>query len=418
MARSTDNSEQRRCEHESVSMTLIAQEGELNSSSSNSEVKAADPNVIIEYEYEPEPDDYNYVAPDAPIDEEEFRQLTFTGHNTDNRKVIFVVAAILIAAIIGGVVGLIIGNIAEEKNDIKRKSSIASTIKRSYDTKVDNFNKLATAFDKIAASDYSKPDFDKFMNDLSKFDYMLDMSSDISSEVILLNGSTKANPVKNLREYSADTLLLMQLLSIHRNETRADEEEIAALLEQGGSKQVTYAMSISPDAVYYLGKTAPREQFANGVLNIYTLREPIDSNEDLSAAYNTYKSDKGWSAAQRALRDYVPAKGENLENLDIPNRIMYDVLNRRGDSSLMFADEIILVDRKLLFGNAANAVDRYRQRTAQIAKLISNIRDASTTISTDLEVFMTPEAIKAAKEAAPKAAGATQAAAADTKANS
>lgn len=76
----------------------------------------------------------------------------------------------------------------------------------------------------------------------------------------------------------------------------------------------------------------------------------------------------------------------------------------------MFADEIILVDRKLLFGNAANALDRYKQRTAQIAKLIANIRTESTTISTDLASFMTPEAIQAAKDAAAKDAAAKPAA--------
>ena len=85
---------------------------------------------------------------------------------------------------------------------------------------------------------------------------------------------------------------------------------------------------------------------------------------------------------------------------------MYDVLNRRGESNLMFADEIILVDRKLLFGNSANALDRYKQRTTQIAKLISNIRSESATISTDLAVFMTPEAIQAEKEAKAAAAAA------------
>lgn len=393
-------------------MAVIAQEGELNSSSNNSEVKAADQdqNVIIEYEYEPEPDDYNYVAPDTPIDEEEFRQLTYTGNTTDNSKVIKAVIVIMIAAIIGGVIGLIIGSQAEKNNDIKRKSSIASTIKRSYDAKLENFNNLASAFDGLSNSDYDKAKFDDFMSKLQDFDYMLDMSSDVSSEVILLNGDKRANPVKNLREYSADTMLLTQLLSIHKNETRADEEEIASLMEKGGTTEVVYAMSINPDSVYYLGKNAPREQFANGVINIYTLREPIDNDEELSAAYNSYKSDKGWSAAQREMRDYVPGKGENLDNLDIPNRIMYDVLNRRGESNLMFADEIILVDRKLLFGNAANALDRYKQRTAQIAKLIANIRTESTTISTDLASFMTPEAIQAAKDAAAKDAAAKDAA--------
>jgi hypothetical protein len=237
---------------------------------------------------------------------------------------------------------------------------------------------------------------------LSQYDFMLDMSSDISSEIILLNGDSRANPVKNLREYSADTMLLTQLLSIHRNETHVDEEEIVALMEKGGSEEVTYAMSINPDSVYYLGKTAPREQFANGVISIYTLREEIDNDEALSNIYESYKSDKGWSAAQREMRDYQPAKGENVGELDLPNRIMYEVANRRGDLNYVFADEIVLVDRKLLFGKAANALDRYKQRSMQISNLIENIKKESTSISGDLELFMTPEAKAAAEMAKTK----------------
>jgi hypothetical protein len=227
-------------------MALIAQEGELNSSSNNSEVKAAEQNVIIEYEYEPEPDDYNYEAPDTPIDEEEFRQLTYTGNNTNNTKVMIAVVIIMVAALIGGVIGLVIGGIVEDNNDIKRKSTIASTVKRIYDTKIEGFNAFAAAYQNIANGDYNAETFDKFMMNLSQYDFMLDMSSDISSEIILLNGDSRANPVKNLREYSADTMLLTQLLSIHRNETHVDEEEIVALMEKGGSEEVTYAMSINP----------------------------------------------------------------------------------------------------------------------------------------------------------------------------
>ena len=383
-------------------MALIAQEGELNSSSNNSEVKAAEQNVIIEYEYEPEPDDYNYEAPDTPIDEEEFRQLTYTGNNANNTKVMIAVVIIMVAALIGGVIGLVIGGIVEDNNDIKRKSTIASTVKRIYDTKIEGFNAFAAAYQNIANGDYSAETFDKFMMNLSQYDFMLDMSSDISSEIILLNGDSRANPVKNLREYSADTMLLTQLLSIHRNETHVDEEEIVALMDKGGSEEVTYAMSINPDSVYYLGKTAPREQFANGVISIYTLREEIDNDEALSNIYESYKSDKGWSAAQREMRDYQPAKGENVGELDLPNRIMYEVANRRGDLNYVFADEIVLVDRKLLFGKAANALDRYKQRSMQISNLIENIKKESTSISGDLELFMTPEAKAAAEMAKTK----------------
>jgi hypothetical protein len=132
------------------------------------------------------------------------------------------------------------------------------------------------------------------------------------------------------------------------------------------------------------------------------LREEIDNDEALSNIYESYKSDKGWSAAQREMRDYQPAKGENVGELDLPNRIMYEVANRRGDLNYVFADEIVLVDRKLLFGKAANALDRYKQRSMQISNLIENIKKESTSISGDLELFMTPEAKAAAEMAKTK----------------
>jgi len=379
------------------STCLRAQEGELNSSSIDNKVSLskdkelkskAEPEVVIEYE--PEPDDYNYEPPATEVDEEELRQLQWTGQATDNSKVMLAVGAIALAAIIGFIIGMVYGGIDQDKNDAKRKSTIAQTIQRQYDGKLENFKTFADTFEKLAASTYEKSDFDGTMAKLQKIDYMLDMSSEVSSEVILLNNDTRANPVKNLREYSANTMLLMQLLSIHRNETTADEEEIQALLEKQNASDTTYAMRINADAVYYLGKNAPREQFANGVQGIFTLRESITDDAELSTTYDTYKSDNGWSNRQREMRDYKPAKGETAEfdGKTVPNRIMYDILDRRGASHLVFADEIVLVDRKLLFGKSLNALDRYKQRTDQIKALIDSTTEISSTISGDLGKFL------------------------------
>ncbi len=357
--------------------------------SSSNEVKKLEPEVVIEYE--PEPDDYNYVPPEVPIDEEELKQLNYTGQGSDNKQVIKVVAIIVVVAIVGAIIGLIFGNISESNNDEKRKSTIASTIKRSVDNKVANFNKFATEFDKLSgAESYNKSLFDSVMSNFQSFDFLLDMSSEVSSEVILLNGNPLANPVKALREYSANTMLLTQLLSIHLNETRIDEEEIQMLIEKKGVSEVTYAMQINSDGIYYLGSAAPRDQFANGVVSIFTYRNVVKDNQELSDMYSAYKSEKGWSTAQRQYRDYVPTKAESksLAEFDLPNRVMYEVTDRRGNDNQLFADEVLLVDRKLLFGKAANALDRYNQRTDQIKRLVEDTRKVSANISSDLSVFI------------------------------
>ncbi len=349
----------------------------------------AEPEVIIEYE--PEPDDYNYEPPATEVDEEELRQLQWTGQKTSNSKVMMAVAAIAVAAIIGFIVGMVYGGIAQSKNDEKRKSTIAQTVQRQYDNKLKNFEEFSKMFDKFAGSTYEKSEFDSAMAKLQKIDYMLDMSSEVSAEVILLNDDPRANPVKNLREYSANTMLLVQLLSIHRNETTADEEEIQALIEKQNASDTVYAMRFNSGAAYYLALDAPREQFANGVDGIFTLREAITDDTDLVSSYNAYASDNSWGNMQHSDRDYKPAnKAEEkaLEGKVLPNRIMYDILDRRGASHLVFADEIVLVDRQLLFGKSLNALERYKQRTDQIKALISSTNEVASSISGDLGKFL------------------------------
>ena len=374
----------------------------MNSSSNKVDLSKAnvEPEVVIEYE--PEPDDYNYEPPETEVDEEELRQLSWTGQGTDSKKVMLVVAVIAIAVIIGWAVGMAMGGIAQDNNDEKRKATMAQTVKTHFDEKLKNLDEFSAEFEKLVGGEYDKSVFDATMSKLQRLDYMLDMSSEVSSEVILLNGDPRANPVKALREYSENTMLMTQLLRIHRNETTAHEEDSQALSEKKGANECMYAMRVNADAVYYLGKNAPREQFANGIQGIYTLREAITDDKELSSTYSVYKSDNGWSVRQREMLDYVPEKSEakSLEGLELPNRIMYDVLDRRGASQLVFADEIVLLDRKLLFGKALNALERYNQRTQQIKSLLDETKDISSTISGDLGKFFDEK--KAASSAGTK----------------
>jgi len=382
-----------------------AQEGELNSSSSiPGDVKelkgqfgvqgasAPHPSVIVEEE--PEPDDYNFVVVEKDVDEDAFRQMNWTMSSpAENKRVKLVVVIILVMALLGWLVGMGVGSIIESSNDTKRKSSIASTILRTVVPKLTGFETFARDFETIANAPFNEGRFNSVVRNYARHGFMLDMSSEVTSEVLMLAGDSRANPLRDLRTFSANTMLLTQLLSIHVNETNADSEEIMALLEGGGSSEVIYAMRVNPDALYFLGTTAPRESYANGVLldfngvlQVFTLRGPILDDEEVSREYVQLKIEQKWSQAQRQYRDYVPRKGE--PTLELPNRMLYRVMDRFGRISLLFADEMFLINRKVLFGNAANALERYQRRTVEISKLIGEIRSSAKSIEPDLSVFV------------------------------
>ena len=353
---------------------------------------APHPSVIVEEE--PEPDDYNFVVVEKDVDEDAFRQMNWTMSSpAENKRVKLVVVIILVMALLGWLVGMGVGSIIESSNDTKRKSSIASTILRTVVPKLTGFETFARDFETIANAPFNEGRFNSVVRNYARHGFMLDMSSEVTSEVLMLAGDSRANPLRDLRTFSANTMLLTQLLSIHVNETNADSEEIMALLEGGGSSEVIYAMRVNPDALYFLGTTAPRESYANGVLldfngvlQVFTLRGPILDDEEVSREYVQLKIEQKWSQAQRQYRDYVPRKGE--PTLELPNRMLYRVMDRFGRISLLFADEMFLINRKVLFGNAANALERYQRRTVEISKLIGEIRSSAKSIEPDLSVFV------------------------------
>ena len=111
--------------------------------------------------------------------------------------------------------------------------------------------------------------------------------------------------------------------------------------------------------------------------------------------YSKMKIDNKWSEEQRMLRDFHQetkkgkgSKGAVEEPLDLPNRLIYEVYDRKGKESQLFADEVVTVDRQLLFGKSANALERYKARTQQINELFDAAEKASATIVAELDKFI------------------------------
>ena len=348
---------------------------------------------IIQEIYEDEPDDYNYRPQYNEIDENELKALS-AAHDDEkvDPRVYKATALFVIAAVIGAVIGLSAASVSASNADVQRKSNIAKTIQNTVNTKLEGFKEFKQDFQKVADGKYSESLFAIGVRNYSNHNFMLDISSEVSSEAVLLAGDSHSNPLKGLREYSAKTMLLTQLLSVHVNETIAESDAIMELQSKGSEAKVTFAMQILPDAVYAMA-SAPRSQYANGIIGIYTYKDVIKDDKEASTIYTNIKTDNKWSEAQKRLRDYVPAnKKEEAElakqELDLPNRLIYRVLSRTGRDMMFFADDILLIDRQVLFGNSKNALERYKLRTDEINKLISEIDSASSTIVADLNAFI------------------------------
>ncbi len=345
---------------------------------------------IIQEVYEPEPDDYNYQPQYREVDEEELRNLSAIREETETDWRVYKASALfLIMALIGAGIGFGLASSAAGKADVARKTSMARTIKSVFENKLEGFEKLEKSFATVESGKFSIDTFNAELATYSKNNFILDMSSDITSEAVLLAGDNRANPLKGLRQYSADSMLLMQLLSNHVNETRADADEIAEI-QTTKAKAVTYAMQVIPEAVYYLGTDAPRTQYANGVVSIFTYKEVIEDDTKAASVYESLKLDHKWSEEQRQRRDYVPEgkKGGDEEEAVLPNRLIYQVTDRAGRESSLFADDIVLVDRQQLFGKSLNALERYNARTELIKSVLEDAKDASKTIIGDLDKFI------------------------------
>lgn len=354
--------------------------------------------AIIQEVFEEEPDDYNYVPQIQEVDEAELRSLSAI-HEEDyvDRRVYYVCAGFLAVALVGGAIGMAAASHSASNADIERKSSMAKTIRMTVEDRLTQFERFAKEFES-AGGRYDRDTFDSKVGNYGNYSFMLDMSSDVTSEAVLLAGNSQANPLAGLRKYSADTMLLTQLISSHINETHADSEAILEIQEMrehnAEETRVLYAMQIVPEGVAYLMTTAPRSMYANGAINVFTYKDVIDDDEEASRRYSKLKVDNKWGQFQKERRDFVADKvvNEDGDALDIPNRLMYKVMDRRGQEALLFADEMVLVDRAKLFGKSMEALERYEQRTAQIKKVIEQARKDSSTIVSDLTYFMTEQA--------------------------
>src|SRR5690606_27095456 len=163
-------------------------------------------------------------------------------------------------AVVGGGMfffGRTLSDIGHEREAVNRRIGLAKSMLETVQPKVDAYNEFIKPFiDKAnAANDPTAPaSFDealfKQLESYKSVDFALDPSTDIPSEAIILGQKQDANPLLEMRQYSTGSMILVQLISNHIAETKADMEEIKDILGgQNSGESRLYAVRFDPVAL-------------------------------------------------------------------------------------------------------------------------------------------------------------------------
>ncbi|MFA5623910.1 MAG: hypothetical protein WC966_02475 [Bradymonadales bacterium] len=352
---------------------------------------------------EPEPEDYNYEPKEQQYDYDPSLYDPEITMPVSRGRYLVMGGIGLGLLIFGFVMGLIWTNVIKDRESVNRRIGIAQNVERSVKPKVENFKNYMTLFKQRwdskgpdGAIDFDRKFYDEAVKTYASYDFMLDMSNDVSAESIILGQNEKANPLAEIREYSAGTMLLLTLLSNHVAETNADMDEIDNLLEGGTAvdNNITYAVRFNVDELVGFIEQASRTNYAMPSMGIYQVKRALTDDEEASEVWATLKS--SMTQEQIKVLTYIPdpkKAPDTSDGLDLPRRLIYEVQARGGASTFVFSDEILTINRNQLFGSSANALDRYRNRMRAIYSIMANIEKVCDPLLSDLHTQATEEKV-------------------------
>lgn len=352
--------------------------------------------------YAEEDDNYDYEPPPVPDGPD------FDPNQFDPK--IKQPASMMKMAVFGGVglllvvgslfIGMQIAQVGHDRDSVNRRINLAKDLHGKVQPKLDAFTNFIKPFkDRVdsggrmdAVTAYDKALFDQLAS-YASVDFMLDPSTDIPAEAIILAQNQKANPLPELRQYSSGSMILTQLISNHVAETRADKQEIAELQDATGAgtdDETSELFALKFDAQRYIEfinePLRVNEQFNFGVRakGLWRVKKVIQTPEELAAIWKDMKADYAPAAEEDKGKGAKKGK-EKAEELELPPKVIYQLQPRQGQAVYALADEIILITRSEVFGATPNALQRYEKRMTQILKAIIETEKSVEPLSSKLK---------------------------------
>lgn len=333
----------------------------------------------------------------------------------DYLKIVMVGVIVLAIAFFGGFIGFMWQGVLADRSLVNERIDVSIGVEQTIKPKVDAFQTFAQIFKQRSESlgaavlEYNETFYNDTIKSHRKLGYVLDVSSELPPETIKLASNSMHNPLSDIRAYGAGTMLLSNLLDSHIAQTELDLEEIEALLGQSSAtdRNIVYALKVDSKALFELIDQGERTAEAIRSLAVYQVKRAITDDEVASKVFTELKESGRLSAdeikerqfnaaadaAKRSKRGSRPVVDPRIAELDLPNRLMYVIEDRDGNSETVFSNEIILIERSKLFAGSANALERYKKRMIQILKLLGDIEKSTDGLLGKLHAISTEEKI-------------------------
>ena len=339
----------------------------------------------------------------------------------DNTKPVMVGVLVVVSMLFGAFIGWCWQGVISDRGDINRRIEVAKEAQKNIRPKIDQFQILTQLFKQRSESlgagvlEYNQ---DFYTNVIKKYtrekdSFVLDVAHDLPDNTIVMASNALNNPLSDIRGYAAGTTLLSEILESHVTQTEQDMDEINTLLGQSSAtdRNIVYALKVKPADMMAL--VSPQSVVEKGFdrtlkaftcTEVYQVKSAITDDVEASKVFQqlidegkltpeqaksrTYsEEDKPKKAAPKAApkgkgKAAKPAAQEPVEittdrDLVLPNRLMYRIEDTAGRQQIVFADEIILIERSKLFAGSANALERYRKRMVQILGILGEIEKST-----------------------------------------
>ena len=341
----------------------------------------------------------------------------------DRTKPILVACVALVSLIFGGFIGWCWQDVLKDRGDVNKRIEVAKGVYEIVNPKVNGFQEFAQIFKQRSESlgagvlEYNEDFYNKVIKEYKNRNFVLDVSSEIDATSAVMATNAMNNPLSDIRGYAAGSTLLAGLLDSHIEQTDADMSEIHTLLGENGSatdRNIVYALKI--DAAKMLEITTPgSDRMAQAVTctEKYQVKRALTDDHEASKVFQDFLASGKMTEdefkaktfdmaadikARAAQAKKAAAKGKKAEvgittdeNLVLPKRLMYEIVNEQGQSQIVFADEIILIERTKLFAGSANALERYRKRMIQILAILGEIEKSTDGLISRIHIISTEE---------------------------
>ena len=337
----------------------------------------------------------------------------------DRIKPIMVIAFTIVALVFGAFIGWCWHGVLADRQRVNDRIKIAQEVYPDINKKIDSFQVFAQRFRQRSESmgagvlEYNEAFYKDVIKNYKDNSFVLDVS-ELPSATSTMASNAAQNPLSDLRGFGAGTTLLAALLDSHIEQTEKDLPEIEALLGKNSAtdRNIVYAIKVDPAELFKLTNTFENKTNDDRQLpiiearEVYQVKSAITDDAEAEKAFLAMHESGVLDEAAFTARKYTPptqrrarsaraqAKpDEPLEDANrvLPRRLLYVIEDKDGKQQTVFSDQIILINRTMLFAGTATALDRYRKRMIQILALLGEIDKSTDGLQSRLHIISTEE---------------------------